>query len=251
MLLLFSSLIYDFSARRMGRPMNEIERSVQSRLFEMADEKYREFHARLMPTIEHERVIGVRTPALRAYAKEFAKTHDADVFMQALPHKYYEENNLHAFLIEQIKDYDLCITAIDEFLPYIDNWATCDMMRPKVLKKHPARTLEKAKEWMAGSDTYTIRFGIEILMCFFLDRDFEPEYLDLAAALRSDEYYVNMMIAWFFATALAKQYDAALPFIEQRKLDRWTHNKAIQKAVESYRVTDGHKEYLRSLKIKD
>lgn len=223
---------------------------IRERLFEMQDLKYRDFQCRLMPTVEKEKVIGIRTPMLRAYAKELFKEPEAAEFLKSLPHKYYEENNLHGFLIEKIKDYEECVAAVDAFLPYVDNWATCDMMRPKVFKKHLPQLLEKIQEWIASDQTYTIRFGIEMLMTFYLDDAFDEEYLQMVAAVRSQEYYVNMMIAWYFATALAKQYKAALPYLEQRHLDVWTHNKTIQKAVESYRITDEQKAYLKTLKTR-
>lgn len=230
--------------------MNELERNIQGRLFALQDKKYREFQCKLMPTVNPETVIGVRTPVLRKLAKEIAKTPEAKDFLQFLPHKYYEENNLHGFLIEAMKDYNECIGALNAFLPYVDNWATCDLISPKVFQRHLPMLLDQIKVWIDSKETYTIRFGIGMLMRFFLDEQFRPEYLDLAAKVRSQEYYVNMMIAWFFATALAKQYDAALPYIEQGRLDPWTHNKAIQKAIESYRITDEQKAYLRAKKIK-
>lgn len=228
--------------------MSDAHSPLQARLFEVQDLKYKDFQARLMPTIDPETIIGVRTPALRAFAKEFSREPEAEEFLKALPHEYYEENNLHGFLIERIKDYDTAVAAIDAFLPYVDNWATCDLMSPKVLGKHLPELEGKIREWMSSDLTYTIRFGVEMLMSFFLDGQFKPEYLELVARLRSEEYYVNMMIAWFFATALAKQYDAALPYLLNRRLDPWVHNKTIQKSVESYRITDEHKAYLRTLK---
>lgn len=218
-------------------------------LFSMQDLKYRDFNASLIPTVDKEKVIGIRTPILRKFAKEFGKTEDAKSFLSVLPHKYFEENNLHAFLIEQIKDYDEAISALDRFLPYVDNWATCDTMNPKVLGKHPERLIEKAYEWTADNRTYVKRYGIGILMRYYLDDRFKREYLDTVSRIRSDEYYVNMMTSWYFATALAKQYESTLPYIEEHKLDTWTHNKAIQKAVESYRITDDQKKYLKTLKI--
>ncbi len=223
---------------------------IREGLFALKDEKYKDFHKKLIPTVDENTVIGIRTPALRKYAKEVSGTPGAEVFMQTLPHEYYEENNLHGMLIETMKDYDECIAYLDEFLPYVDNWATCDLISPKVFKKHKDELLVKIKEWMASDRVYTIRFGMEMLMTHFLDEDFKPEYLDMVADVRSEEYYVNMMIAWFFATALAKQYEASLTYIENRRMDRWTHNKTIQKAIESYRITDEQKQYLRSLKIK-
>ena len=221
---------------------------VQKELFEMQDLEYKQFHSKLMPTISPDVIIGVRTPELRKYAKEFAKSKDYDEFLRELPHRYYEENNLHGFIIETIKDYDELIKAIDEFLPYVDNWATCDLMSPKVFKKNTDKLIIKIKEWIKSKETYTIRFGIGMLMKFYLDGEFKREYLDLCVGVKSEEYYVNMMIAWYFATALAKQYEETLPYIEQKKLDRWTHNKTIQKAVESYRITPEQKIYLKTLK---
>lgn len=238
--------------------MSDVEKRVQERLFSMQDVKYREFHTRLMPTVDASKVIGVRTPELRAYAREFAKTPDAEVFLQILPHQYYEENNLHAFLVEGKKDYASCMEALQRFLPYVDNWATCDLMAPKVFKKHLASLLPEIRKWIGSSHPYTVRFGIGMLMRFYLDKDFDREHLELTAGIRSQEtvgirsqeYYVNMMIAWYFATALAKQYEAAIPYIENHRLDDWTHNKTIQKAVESYRITDEQKAYLRTLRTK-
>lgn len=229
---------------------NKVIELVQGRLFELQDLEYRDFHAKLMPTVDKEKVIGVRTPALRKFAKEFGKSEEAGEFMKVLPHDYYEENNLHGFLIEGIKDYEQCICALDAFLPYVDNWATCDMMAPKVFKKHLPELEHKIDEWMASEHAYTVRYGIGMLMRFYLDEGFRVEYLAKAAAVESEEYYVKMMIAWYFATALAKQYEAALPFIEERRLEKWTHNRAIQKAVESNRITAEQKKYLRTWKIK-
>lgn len=223
---------------------------MQGRLFELQDLEYRDFHAKLMPTVDKEKVIGVRTPALRKFAREFGKSEEAGEFMKVLPHDYYEENNLHGFLIEGIKDYEQCICALDAFLPYVDNWATCDMMAPKVFKKHLPELEHKIDEWMASEHAYTVRYGIGMLMRFYLDEGFRVEYLAKAAAVESEEYYVKMMIAWYFATALAKQYETALPFIEERRLEKWTHNKAIQKAVESSRITAEQKKYLRTWKTK-
>ena len=227
-----------------------MEENLIDRLFEMQDLKYRDFSHSLMPTVDKEKVIGVRTPALRKLAKEFFKDKNGKNFMSSLPHRYYEENNLHAFMIEQIKDFDTAISEIDRFLPYVDNWATCDCMSPKAFKKDLDRLLTKIDQWLSSSHTYTVRYGICTLMRYYLDDRFSPDLLKKVAEIRSDEYYINMMIAWYFATALAKQYDATLPYISEKKLDKWTHNKAIQKAIESYRVTDEHKAYLKTLKIK-
>ena len=221
---------------------------IRQQLFELQDKKYGEFQAKLMPTIARETVIGVRTPALRKYAKELAKEKDVSEFLQDLPHQYFEENQLHAFIICEQKNYEECIKELNFFLPYVDNWATCDQMSPKVFRKHHGELLEQIKIWMDSDKTYTIRYGIGMLMAHFLEEDFEITYAEMVADIRSEEYYVNMMIAWYFATALAKQYEAIVPFIEKRRLDNWTHRKAIQKAVESYRITKEQKEYLKGLK---
>ena len=231
-------------------PAMSVEQIVQARLFALQDTEYRDFQCRLIPNVAPNTVIGVRTPVLRKFAKDFAKEPEAAEFLRILPHRYFEENNLHGFLIERMKDYDRVIAALDAFLPFVDNWATCDQLRPGVFAKRPPQLREQIQIWMASGHTYTVRFGIEMLMCLYLDDAFLQEYLDWIAAIRSDEYYVNMMTAWFFATALAKQYDAALPYIEERRLAPWTQNKAIQKAVESYRIADAQKAYLRSLKVK-
>ena len=223
---------------------------IRDELFDMQDEKYRDFQAKLIPTVEPETVIGVRTPLLRKYAGRLLKRDDIHEFLDDLPHKYFDENQLHAFIISGIKDYGKCMTEVERFLPYVDNWATCDQMSPKIFKKHHQELLIRAEEWIASKETYTIRFGVGMLMEHFLDDDYDPQYPELVSKVRSEEYYVNMMTAWYFATALAKQYESVLPFIEDRKLDVWTHNKAIQKAVESYRITPEQKEYLKSLKIK-
>lgn len=230
--------------------MNDAEKYVRERLFALQDLDYRNFHAKLVPNLDKEKIIGVRTPALRKFAKEFAKDARAAEFINTLPHKYYEENNLHAFIIEQIKDFGECAAAVSRFLPFVDNWATCDGLSPKVFLKHKAELLPKIEEWMAAKDVYVVRFGIGMLMTHFLDGDFKPEYLEKVAAVKSDEYYINMMSAWYFATALAKQYAATLPLFENKCLDPWVQNKAIQKAAESYRVTAEHKQYLKTLKIK-
>lgn len=216
----------------------------------MQDLSYRDFHAKLMPTIDKETIIGVRTPALRKYAKEVAKHPDMKAFLQDCPHQYYEENNLHGFIIEAYKEYEECLAAIDAFLPYVDNWATCDMMTPKVFKKHLVELLPQIKGWLVSGETYSIRFGINMLMKFYLDENFSVEYLEWVSAVKHEDYYVKMVVAWYFATALAKQYEATIPYIEAGRLERWTHNKTIQKAIESYRITDGQKQFLRTLKIK-
>lgn len=223
---------------------------IRNELFNMQDIKYRDFQAKLIPTVEPETVIGVRTPQLRKYAGQVLKRDDIQDFLDDIPHKYFDENQLHAFILSGMKDYGKCIAEVDRFLPFVDNWATCDQMSPKVFKKHRPELLLKAEEWIASGKTYTIRFGVGMLMEHFLDDDYDPKYPELVSKVRSEEYYVNMMTAWYFATALAKQYESVLPFIEDKKLDIWTHNKAIQKAVESYRITDDQKNYLKSLKIK-
>ena len=230
--------------------MNDINTQIQEYLFSQQDLKYRDFHSRLMPTIDKNVIIGVRVPILRKYAKEISKNPDVKCFLCALPHKYYEENNLHAFIIEKIKDYDTCIKMLDAFLPYIDNWATCDSLCPKIFKANKDKLLKKISIWLKSDHTYTMRFGIKMLMTFFLDEDFDIKYPTAISQIRSDEYYIKMMVAWYFATALAKQYDAIIPFIENYTLDTDTHNKAIQKAIESYRITDEQKGYLRTLRIK-
>ena len=224
--------------------------SLLDSLLALQDLSYKEFQCGLMPTVDPDTVIGVRMPALRKLVKDFAETPEAAEFLKALPHRYYEENNLHGLLISAMRDYDRAVAALDAFLPYVDNWATCDLIRPKVFQKHLPELLEKIEVWLSSDRTYTIRFGLEMLMTCYLDDAFRPEYLELAAGVRSGEYYVNMMIAWYFATALAKQYDAALPYLRERRLDPWIHNKAIQKAIESYRITSEQKAYLRSLKVK-
>ncbi len=223
---------------------------IQDRLFGMQDIKYRDFQSKLFPTLEPGKMIGVRTPELKKYARELTKTEDVKDFLNRLPHEYFDENQLHAFIISGIKDYEECLNEVNKFLPYVDNWATCDQMSPKVFKKNREDLLRHIKEWTASDETYTVRFGIKMLMEHFLDEDFDPVYPETVSKIRSEEYYINMMIAWYFATALSKQYDAVLPFIENKTLDVWTHNKAIQKSVESYRITDEQKTYLKSLKIK-
>ena len=226
-----------------------VEEYIEGRLFELRDPGYREFHSRLMPTIDKETIIGVRTPQLRKLAKEFGRMPESVEFLKKLPHRYYEENNLHGLLIETIRDYEECLQAVNVFLPYIDNWATCDMLSPKVFGRHLAELLPQVKAWIDSGKTYTVRFGIGMLMRFYLDEEFSVDYARLVADVKSDEYYVNMMVAWYFATALAKQYEAVLPFLKQHCLAKWTHNKTIQKAVESYRITDEQKVYLKTLRV--
>ena len=226
----------------------EIIHDVQKRLFEMQDAEYRDFHAKLVPTMEKTKFIGIRTPMLRKFAKKFGKTEESEIFLQVLPHQYYEENNLHMMLISSIKDYEKCMEEVKRFLPYIDNWATCDFPEPRCFRKNKETVLAEVRKWIASTETYTIRYGIGMLMRLFLDEDFSPEYLELAAGVRSREYYVNMMIAWYFATALAKQWEATVPYMEQHRLSDWVHRKTIQKAVESYRITAEQKEYLKKFR---
>ena len=218
---------------------------IQKQLFELQDMAYRDFHSRLMPGIDKETIIGIRVPVLRKYAKSIAGTELAEKFIKELPHCYYEENNLHMMLITGIKDYEKCLSEIERFLPYIDNWATCDFPAPKCFENHKEDLLPVIKRWIASSETYTIRYGIGMLMRLYLDADFDPEYVKLVAEVKSDEYYVNMMIAWYMATALAKQWDAVIPYIEEHRMSDWVHRKTIQKAVESYRITDEQKDYLK------
>ncbi len=218
---------------------------IQKHLFELQDMAYRDFHSRLMPDIDKETVIGIRVPVLRKYAKSIAGTELAEKFIKELPHRYYEENNLHMMLITRIKDYEECLSEIERFLPYIDNWATCDFPAPKCFENHKEDLLPVIKRWIASSETYTIRYGIGMLMRLYLDEDFDPEYVRIVAEVKSDEYYVNMMIAWYMATALAKQWDAVIPYIEEHRMSDWVHRKTIQKAVESYRIADEQKKYLK------
>ena len=224
--------------------------SIRETLFSLREEKFAAFQARLIPNVAPERVIGVRTPALRKLAKTLRGSGEAEEFLKALPHEFFEENNLHAFLLCEMKDFEACVQAVEDFLPYVDNWATCDQMSPGVFRKNKQALLPHIRRWIASEQCYTRRFGIGMLMSHFLDEDFREEYLCWVSDIHSEEYYVNMMIAWYFATALAKQYEAALPYLENRRLAPWVHNKAIQKALESFRVSDGHKTYLKTLKIR-
>jgi 3-methyladenine DNA glycosylase AlkD len=247
--------------------------AIRAELFALQDLKYRDFQSKLLPTVDKATIIGVRTPALRNLAKNLAqqdalakkelarqKDHVAlvdlaqqegiDAFMEDLPHRYFDENQLHAFLLSGQKDFHHCVEGVCRFLPFVDNWATCDQMSPKVFKKHRQKLLDYIQQWIRSDATYTIRFGVGMLMEHFLDEDFRPEYLETVASLRSEEYYVNMMIAWYFATALAKQYDEALPYIQDFRLEPWTHNKAIQKSIESNRIIPEQKAYLKTLKVK-
>ncbi len=221
---------------------------LQKQLFSLQDLKYKEFHSRLMPTVDDDVIIGIRTPALRKFANEFSKTQQATKFLDELPHKYYEENNLHAFLLEKEMNYTQLIKRLNEFLPCVDNWATCDMMKPVLLKNHTIELLNEIDRWLKSDYTYAVRYAINCLMTYYLDNEFKTEYFQRVIDVRSDEYYIKMMVAWYFTTALAKQYNEAVKVIENRRLDKWTHNKTIQKAVESYRITDEQKAYLKTLK---
>lgn len=219
-------------------------------LYSYQDTEFAKFQSKIIPSTDGNFMIGVRVPRCRIIAKKICNTVEAEYFLKTLPHKYFEENILHSLLISEIKDYSKCIENIDRFLPCIDNWAVCDILSPKIFKKHKQELLIKIKEWVKSTHPYTIRFGIEMLMSHFLDTDFNEDYFNLIYNLRSDEYYVNMMISWYFATALAKQYNSAIKVIEDKKLDKWCHNKTIQKAIESFRITKEQKDYLRSLRIK-
>ena len=225
--------------------------TIYEELIKHKDLKYRDFQAALVPNINKETMLGVRTPEMRKIAKDCFNSPEAASFLNTLPHKYFEENLIHFFMLAMIKDFDECITAVEKFLPYIDCWPVCDQSSPKVFKKKHQELLPYIKKWISSSHVYTARFGMRMLMNEFLGEDFKPEYLELVVNKKGEDYYLKMMAAWYFATALAKQYDATIPIIEQHRLDPWTHNKAIQKAIESFRVSDEHKEYLRTLKVKE
>ena len=222
--------------------------TITAELFRLQDTGYAAMQVRIIPTVSADRIIGVRTPALRALAKELARDPGAASFLSSLPHRYFDENQLHAFVISLEKDFDTCVAQVEAFLPYIDNWATCDQLSPKAFKKDHQKLLPYIKKWISSEHVYTARFGLRMLMNEFLGEDFREEYLELAAQKKGEDYYLKMMIAWFFATALAKRYDETVKYFENRRLDEWVHKKAIQKATESFRVTDEHKEYLRSLR---
>lgn len=224
--------------------------NILERLYELQDLKYQQFHSKLVPNIPAESIIGVRIPMLKKLAKELYKDECKVDFMKELPHKYYEENQLHIMMICMEKDFDSCIEQLRIFLPYADNWAITDQSSPKCFKKKHEELIPIITQWLNSEHVYTARYAINIFMREFLDEDFDAKYVDLISQKRGEDYYLNMMIAWYFATALAKQYDEILPYLEEKRLDTWTHNKVIQKAIESYRVTDEHKKYLRTLKIK-
>jgi len=223
-------------------------KEIQKRLFSLADSKYAEFQVKLIPTVTPDKFIGVRVPVLRQFSKEFEKDPMCCEFLNTLPHEYFDENLLHSILLGRVKDYDKCVAAVEAFLPYVDNWAVCDTLSPKVFSRHKSELLKKIKEWVVSEKTYTCRFGIGMLMTHYLAEDFKAEYLEIPASVTSEEYYVRMMVAWYYATALAKQWDAAIPYIEGHRLPEWTHNKTIQKACESYRITDEQKAYLKTLR---
>ena len=223
---------------------------ITKELWALRDESYFEFHKKLIPTIPEDRIMGVRTPLLRSYAKKVAKYPEVYDFLQELPHAYYEENNLHGALLGLLyKDVEIYLQELEKFLPYVDNWATCDMMGPKVFKKNLPLVYEHVKKWIASGDTYTVRFGVVTLLGYFLDDAFKPEMLDLVASIRSEEYYIKMAMAWYFSMALVKQYDATIPYLQKQVMPAWEHNKAIQKAIESYQIDKETKNYLRSLKV--
>lgn len=222
--------------------------NVQKQLFTMQDLKYRDFHSKLIPDMDKEKIIGIRTPQLRKFAKEFAKTEEAKAFLRELPHTYYEEDNLHLMLVGQNRDYETCVEQVEQFLPYIDNWATCDLPIPKCFAAHTEELLPRIRQWMSSSHTYTVRYGIGLLMRLYLQEDFSPEYPAMVAQVKSEEYYINMMIAWYFATALCYQWDSCIGYIEEHRLSDWVHHKTIQKAVESYRITPEQKNYLKTFR---
>lgn len=220
------------------------------RLIELREEDFANFHSKLVPNIDRETILGIKIPVLKALAKEFFSDPAKEEFFNELPHKYYEENQLHIMLICLEKDFDKCIAGLEKFLPYADNWAVTDQSSPKCFRKHHEELLPIITKWLSSDHVYTSRYGMNIFMREFLDDDFDVKYVELISQKRGEDYYLRMMIAWYFATALAKQYDAVIPYIEQHKLDAWTHNKAIQKAIESFRVTEEHKKYLKTLRIK-
>ena len=223
---------------------------IQKELFSLQDKEYMKFLSKLTPNVSEDTIIGVRIPEIRKLAKKLVKNNEYEDFLKELPHKYYDENLLHGAIISESKDFEKCIELLDSFLPFVDNWAVCDTISPKIFKKHKKELIEKIKEWSQSDKTYTCRFGVEMLMTHFLDEDFKKEYLEMVANIHSEEYYVKMVIAWFFATALAKQWDYAVIYLENNRLDVWAHNKTIQKARESLRILEDKKGYLKRLKRK-
>ena len=228
--------------------MNRVE--IVTELFRMRDKDYAFMQAKIIPTVAADRIIGVRTPSLRKFAKSLYNDHDIESFLSCVPHQYFDEDQLHGFVISLEKDFDKCVTEVDAFLPFIDNWATCDQLSPKAFKNEPEKLFPYIQTWIKSDKTYTVRFAIGMLMQHFLDANFDTKYADMVAEVRSEEYYINMMIAWYFATALAKQYELVLPYLEDKRLDAWVHNKAIQKSTESYRIADEQKTYLKTIKIR-
>ncbi len=222
---------------------------IQEQLFALQDKKFNDFQAGLNPAVDKETMIGVRTPQLRVLAKEMIKEGLAEAFLKELPHTYFEENQLHALILSELKSYEQVMEEVKAFLPHVNNWATCDQLRPKCFKKHRKELLAEIESWISDKETYTIRFGIGMLMVHFLEEDFKTEYLEKVSLIRSEEYYVNMMIAWYFTTALGKQYEEVLPYLEEKRMAPWVHNKTIQKARESYRVSEEQKAYLKSLRV--
>ena len=223
---------------------------IRDELFRMQDESYRDFQVRLIPTMNPEAMIGVRTPALRSLAGQMYRAGDYAAFLDDLPHRYFDENQLHAFVLSEMRDFGECVGGVCRFLPFVDNWATCDQLSPKAFKRHRPELLAYVGQWLNSGQTYAVRFAIGMLMTHYLDEDFDGEYLRMVAQVPTEAYYVGMMVAWYFATALAKQYDAALPYIEERRLAPWTHNKAIQKSLESYRISEDRKTHLKGLKVR-
>lgn len=221
---------------------------IQEELFKLQDISYKEFHSKLIPTIDKNTIIGIRIPLLRSYAMKIKYTKEADKFLNTLPHTYYDENVLHALLLSEMTDYETFIKSMQAFLPYIDNWAVCDVLKPKSIKKHKQIFIDEIKSWISSKDTYTIRFGVVMLMTYYLNEDYQKDYLNYPLQVKSDEYYVNMAISWFYATALAKHYDEVVKILKDKKLSVWVHNKTIQKAIESYRITKEQKEELKKLK---
>lgn len=224
---------------------------LQKELFSLQDKEYKSFQEKLIPTVAPDTVIGIRTPVLRRYASALAKTETAEVFMKNLPHEYYEENNLHAFLIEKLGDFEKTVAALDAFLPYVDNWATCDMMSPKIFAKNKEKLLPYIEKWLSSPHVYAVRFGIVMLMKYYLDGAFSLAYLEKAANVSSDDYYIRMAVAWFFAEALIKQYESTLPYLTEKRLSPWVHNKTISKASDSFRICEEKKIYLKTLRISE
>ena len=223
---------------------------IQKELFSRQDKEYMKFLSKLTPNVSEDTIIGVRIPEIRKLAKKLVKNNEYEDFLQELPHKYYDENLLHGAIMSENKDFENCIELLDSFLPFVDNWAVCDTISPKIFKKNKKELIEKIKEWSQSDKTYTCRFGVEMLMTHFLDEDFKKEYLEMVANIHSEEYYVKMVVAWFFATALTKQWDYAVIYLENNRLDVWVHNKTIQKARESLRILEDKKGYLKGLKRK-